>query len=136
MAEVVVVEHQRHQVEPARADGSRHRAVEGLRDRDDVGSDRLFQPLGERGAGRARRLRVDATAGRDRAREQLGRVAAAGADVEHDHAGPHADERQHLDRLSAHVVAAVGLAAIAGGDDRLDLRPRERRRAAACRRLG
>ena len=127
-AEVVVVEHQRHEVEAAGADRRRRPGLSnGWTTATMRARGRRLRARRRASAPAARGVcAVDAAARPDGARQQLGRVAAAGADVEHHHAGPHADEGEHLDRLAAHVVAAIGVAAVGAGDDRLDLRARQR----------
>ena len=59
-----------------------------------------------------RTLSVHAPRGPDRARNELGGVAAAGAQIQRHHAWPHADERQHLVGLAADVVGAIGRTSI------------------------
>ena len=75
----------------------RQRIVERARQRDDVlhrvGLHARLETLLGAGAG-LEILAIDLAARPDRARHQLGAVAAAGAHIEHRHAGLHAGERQ------------------------------------------
>ena len=64
-----------------------------------------------------RALSVHAPGRPDRPGNELGRVPSARAQVQRDHAGPDPDEGEHLGRLAADVVRAVGRAAIGAGHD-------------------
>src|SRR5262249_45250133 len=84
-------------------------------------------PLGGR-AGAGGVLGVGDAACRDRARHQLGAVAAAGSHIEHLHARAYAGEGEKLHRIAAPVDLAVGVAALGrrhdGGIVRRALRDR------------
>jgi hypothetical protein len=55
---------------------------------------------------------------RHRARHQFGRVTAAGAHIEHRHAGARAGEFEQRQRVAALVGLAIGVAAIGRGKQR------------------
>ena len=63
-------------------------------------------------------LRIDRAVGRHRTCHQLGRVAAAGAHIEHLHPRPRARERKELRRIASLVDVAVGVPAVGRRDDR------------------
>jgi hypothetical protein len=159
VAEVVVVEHQRHQIESRVGKLQRHRIGERPRHCDNAGRLRpraleagiaRSECLGRgprrwscclwgrwrcrgriavalrrcrRRAARIARLALAVNCARrsDRAGQQLGRVAAGGAEIECGDARTDADERQHLLRLAAQVVGAICSAAIRAVDDRRNL---------------
>src|SRR3989441_5842756 len=116
-AEVVIVEHQRNQIESIRRELGRRRILEWAHYRNHVGY--LLRPVRHAlpRIGRTR-LSVDPAGRADRARDELGGIAAGSADIERRPAFAHADERQHLGRLAPDVIRAVSVAAIRAGDDR------------------
>ena len=160
-AEVVIVEHQRHEIEFALRQFGRERIFERPRQRGDrrgrdAGALELVAAFGERDRrragcggrggrggrrGRGRRngrmavafgrcgagrglvgiagpaLPIDGAVGPDAPRQQFGRVAAAGTEIEGGDAGANADEDQHLLGLAAAVVGAVGVAALRARHD-------------------
>jgi hypothetical protein len=158
MAEVVIVEHERHQIQRVGGNLGRRRVLEAAHDRDDVRGRRILRALGEalraRGTGprvrgrgsrlgrgrrravriRRRALPVDLPRGTGGARDQLRRVAAARAYIQRHHARPHAHEREHRLRLAARIVAAVRRAAVRAGDDLGDALAADRARGLASNR--
>ncbi len=166
-AQVVIVEHQRHEIELRVGEAGRDRLLEWLHD----GHDRCgltlqgLVALGERHGRRTRRrgrrgrcsgrrcggvriaiafrrggcgrrlvgitgpaLAEDLSRGADRTGQELGRVAAGGAEIERGAAGAQGDELQHLLGLAALVVRAVGGASVGARHDVLDLLRRQRLR--------
>ena len=98
----------------------RQRIVERPRQRDDVLHRAVFMRASKRSLARALALKVlavDLAAWPDRARHQLGAVAAAGAHIEHRHAALDAGEGQQLHRIAALIGLAVGVGAVGRGDD-------------------
>ena len=82
-------------------------------------------------------LAINLARGSDRAGQQLRRVAAARAEIERDDAGTNGDEAQHLLRLAAQIVGAIGRAAIGARHDLRDLiGPKRRRTLLGRRRAG
>src|SRR5262245_817562 len=111
---VVIKEKERDEVEIARVGGQR--VVERPRQRDDLRHRRRLHARLE-ALLRARAevdgvLGVDDAACPDRARHQLGAVAAAGSHIEHLHARAYAGEVEKLHRIAALVDLAVGVAAV------------------------
>ena len=62
-------------------------------------------------------MTVDHAGRSRRACQELGRVAATRADIEHRHSWTDADESQHLLRFATQVVGPVGRTPIRAGDD-------------------
>jgi hypothetical protein len=62
-------------------------------------------------------LAINRTRGSNRSGQQLCGVAAGRAEIERDVTGTNADEAQHLLRLAAQIVVAIGAAAIRARHD-------------------
>ena len=116
VAEVVIVEHERHKVQRVRRNLRRHRIVEAAHHRYDVAERRVLRSRLDALSIR-RNLPIDLPGGADGPRDELGGVAARGADIHRHHAGAQADERQHRLGPAALIVGPIRSAAIRTGDD-------------------
>src|ERR1700704_270202 len=77
----------------------------------------LVEALRRSRRNRLRVLRIDRSAGTDRAGEQLGRIASACSHIEHLHARPHASEREQQLRISSLIGLTVGLGSVRARHD-------------------
>ena len=175
MSEVVIVEHQGHEIEALCRELGRNGILERPRRRRDdrrgldAGASEIPVAFGQGDGGRTRRARrhrrrrarrggrmavalgrgrgcgrpvgiarpalaINGARGPDRPGQQLGGVAAGRAEIERDDTGTNADEDQHLLRLAAQIVGAIGGAAIRARHDLLDLLRRQGRRTLLRRR--
>jgi hypothetical protein len=127
--EIMIVEHDCHEIDGVLVRGWGKRIFELLHDSDHVAGRGILAACGEaRGRRRVGALPVDASCRTDRARDELRRVTAARAEIDRDHPGNDADEGQHLGGLAADVVGAIRIAAVGARDDFLD--------ALRCQRCG
>src|SRR5256712_3311482 len=77
----------------------------------------LVEAFGRSRRNRLRVLRIDRSAGTDRAGEQFGRIASARSHIEHSHARPHAGEREQQLRISSLIGLTVGLGSVRARHD-------------------
>ena len=104
-------------------DGDGRRALAGVAGAATRRGGRVAVALGRgRGCGRPvgivrPALAINGARGSDRSGQQLRGVATGRAEIERDDTGTNADEAQHLLRLAAQIVGAIGRAAIRARHD-------------------